>query len=27
VQEMTERIGTRVQLQREAGGLSRVTVG
>ncbi|RFO95123.1 exonuclease SbcC [Rhodoferax lacus] len=27
VQEMTERIGTRVQVQRQAGGLSRVVVG
>jgi exonuclease SbcC len=26
VQEMTERIGTRVQVQREAGGLSRIVV-
>lgn len=27
VQEMTERIGTQVQVQRQAGGLSRVVVG
>lgn len=27
VQEMTERIGTRVQVQRQAGGLSRIVVG
>ena len=26
VQEMTERIGTRVQVQRQAGGLSRIVV-
>ncbi|MBP8018413.1 MAG: hypothetical protein KAY82_00105, partial [Hylemonella sp.] len=26
VHEMTERIGTRVQVQRQAGGLSRIVV-
>jgi len=27
VQEMTERVGTRVQVMRQAGGISRIVVG